>query len=89
MFSGGELLLQRYNRHILIMSVNVNSVIVSLVTPTMAVEAIVPCKLLDNKWHTIQFLYQLGTLNLIVDKQSTVIGWYNPKHRLYMYTNHN
>lgn len=76
MLSGGEFLLQRYNRHMLMMSVNSDAVIVSLLTPTVTVEANVPCKLLDNKWHTIQFLYQLGNLNLIVDKQSTVIGSY-------------
>lgn len=80
MFSGGEFLSQGYNRHMLIMSVNEDGVTVSLRIPTVTVDAFVPCKLQDNKWHTIRFLYQLGTLNLIVDKQSTVIGWYNPNH---------
>ncbi len=66
--------MQGYNQHILTMSVNANAVSVSLQIPGTKVEANIPCKLLDNKWHTIQFLYQLGSLNLIVDKQSTVIG---------------
>lgn len=60
----------------LMMSLHPDGLTVSLLTPTVTVEANVPCKLLDNKWHTIQFLYQLGNLNLIVDKQSTVIGSY-------------
>lgn len=34
----------------------------------------VPAHLLDNQWHTIEFLYQLGVLNLIIDKHPTVIG---------------
>lgn len=60
----------------LVMSVDSDALTVSLVTPIVTVQANVPCKLLDNKWHTIQFLYQLGNLNVIVDKQSTVIGSY-------------
>lgn len=63
------------------MSVNSNALTVSLITPTVTVEANVPCKLLDNKWHTVQFLYQLGNLNLIVDKQATVIGSYTLNRR--------
>lgn len=73
-FTGGEILSQRYGGHILLLSVHSDSVTVSLVAPNTRVESHVPATLLDNRWHTIQFLYQLGTLNLIVDKQSTVIG---------------
>lgn len=36
-------------------------------------EARVNTRLLDNKWHTIEFLYKLGNLNLIIDKEPTVV----------------
>lgn len=35
----------------------------------------VPVRLLDNQWHTIEFQYQLGNVNLIIDKElSTILG---------------
>lgn len=43
-------------------------------TPAARVEARVEARLLDNKWHTIEFLYQLGTLSLIIDRESTTIA---------------
>lgn len=56
------------------MSVHSDSVTVSLMAPNSHVEARVPVRLLDNKWHTIEFLNQLGILNLIIDNQVTVLA---------------
>lgn len=73
-WSGGEILSQRYLGHTLLVSVTSDSVTVSLLIPKNRVDARVPARLLDNQWHTIQFLYQLGNLNLVIDRQSVVIG---------------
>lgn len=74
---GGEILSQRYAGHTLLLSVSQESVTLSLIGPqssSIKVDARVPSKLLDNKWHTLQILYQLGNLNLIIDEQTLVIG---------------
>lgn len=72
--SGGEILSQRYSGHKVSLSVTTEGVTVALGGPGVSEEARVSVpQLLDNKWHTIQFLYQLGNLNLIVDKKTTVI----------------
>lgn len=56
------------------MSVHPDMVSVTLMAMNTRVEARVPARLLDNKWHTIEFLYELGNLNLVIDKQPTIIG---------------
>lgn len=73
-FSGGEILTQRYNRQQLQLTVSKDNVTVSLDVPQKSVQAIIPERLLDNKWHTIEFLYQYGNLHLIIDHKSTIIG---------------
>ena len=50
------------------------TVTLSSVSPKPIAEARISENLLDNRWHTIQFLYQYGNLNLIVDSKSTIIG---------------
>ncbi|XP_055602052.1 protein crumbs isoform X2 [Uranotaenia lowii] len=72
---GGEILSQRYAGHALLVSVLPDSLSVVLSAPsTQAIEARVPGRFLDNKWHTLQFVYQLGTLYCIIDKQPTTIA---------------
>lgn len=65
---------QRYASHVFIVSVNAESVVISLTTPASRSETRVAADLLDNRWHTIEFLYRLGNLNLIVDRQRTLIA---------------
>lgn len=38
------------------------------------VEALISADLLDNRWHTIQFLYRLGNLHLMIDRDSFVVA---------------
>lgn len=72
---GGEILSQRNNNHILLMSVNSDAVTMTLTVPLRPrIDIHIPARLLDNRWHTIEFLYQLGVLNLIIDNQPTVLG---------------
>ncbi|XP_058822822.1 protein crumbs isoform X2 [Topomyia yanbarensis] len=72
---GGEILSQRYASHALLVSVLPDSISIVLSAPNnQPLEARVPGRYLDNKWHTLQFVYQLGTLYCIVDKQSTTIA---------------
>ncbi|XP_037922140.1 protein crumbs isoform X2 [Hermetia illucens] len=71
---GGEILTQRYNRQQLQLTVSKDNVTVSLDVPQKSVQAIIPERLLDNKWHTIEFLYQYGNLHLIIDHKSTIIA---------------
>lgn len=73
-FLGGEILSQQYNRHTLWLSVMNDYITLSLVGPKTSVEARIHDKLLDNKWHTIQFLYQYGVLNFIIDHKSMIVG---------------
>lgn len=56
------------------MSINAEYVSISLTTKTAHVEARMPSNLLDNKWHTIEFLYQMGTLRLLVDRKEMIIA---------------
>lgn len=58
------------------MSVSVQSdlITISLSMKGRKTDSRVAAHLLDNKWHTIQFLYQLGQLNLIIDRSSVVIA---------------
>lgn len=71
---GGEILSQQYNRHTLWLSVLSDYIQVSLTGSAIRVDARLEYKLLDNKWHTIQFLYEFGKLNLIVDKSHNLIA---------------
>uniref|UniRef100_A0A6B2E8N3 Putative cadherin egf lag seven-pass g-type receptor n=1 Tax=Phlebotomus kandelakii TaxID=1109342 RepID=A0A6B2E8N3_9DIPT len=73
---GSEIFSQRYALHTLRLAVHPHSVTVSLATPekNLTVNFPVMAGLYDNRWHTIEFLYQLGNLNLIVDRQSMVIA---------------
>lgn len=65
---------QRYMGHTLIVSALPDAITISLQTQQTQIEARVPAHLLDNKWHTIQFLHQLGDLNLVIDKRSVVVA---------------
>lgn len=67
------MLSQRYGGHMLQVSVNAEGVVVSLVALNVREEARIAAQLLDNKWHTMEFLYQQGNLNLILDRKSTII----------------
>ncbi|XP_021706793.1 protein crumbs isoform X1 [Aedes aegypti] len=72
---GGEILSQRYAGHALLVSVLPDSVSIVLSAPsTQPIEARVPGRYLDNRWHTLQFVYQLGTLYCLIDKQPTTIA---------------
>lgn len=71
---GGEILTQQHGRHVLLLSVLPESVSLSLSAPPSRVEARVQAKLLDNRWHDIHLQYEMGTLHLVVDKQSVVVG---------------
>ncbi|XP_055854363.1 protein crumbs isoform X1 [Episyrphus balteatus] len=71
---GGEILSQQYNRHTLWLSVSGDFVQVTFTGPNARVDARLPFKLLDNKWHTIQFKYEYGNLNLVVDRSSMIIA---------------
>lgn len=73
--TGGELFSQSYKEHTLSVKVLADAVSVSLVTPRAnPVEVRVPAHLLDNQWHTLQFVYQAGNLNLLVEGISTIIS---------------
>lgn len=72
--AGGEILTQRHNGHILLLSVLPESLSLSLTAPQTRLEARVQARLLDNRWHDIHLLYEQGTLQLVVDKQSVVVG---------------
>ncbi|CAO1412778.1 unnamed protein product [Diamesa serratosioi] len=71
---GGEILSQSYSKHKLIVTVLKEGISVSLNSQQSRTEARVAANLLDNHWHTIQFLYQLGNLNLIIDRKTFVIS---------------
>lgn len=73
-FSGGEIFSQQYNRHTLWLSVLSDFVQVSLMGPNLRVDARLRYKLLDNNWHTVQFKYEYGNLNVVIDRQSMIIG---------------
>lgn len=71
---GGELITQRYAGHIFLLSIYFDYVSMSLVTPNAHAEARVPSNILDNKWHTIEFFFQMGSLKLMIDRKETVIA---------------
>lgn len=72
---GGEILSQSLNQHQFYTSVEVDYVrVVYKVNNTVKLEARFPARLLDNQWHTIEFQFLLGNLNLIVDKQPIILG---------------
>lgn len=72
---GGEILSQSLNQHLFSTSVESEAVrIVYRVNNTVKLEASMPMRLLDNQWHTVEFLFQLGNLNLVVDKRSRILG---------------
>lgn len=73
-FAGGEIISQRYAGHIFLFSIHSDSVSVSLVTPNQRADARIPANLLDNKWHTIEFLYQIGELKLMIDRKETTVA---------------
>lgn len=56
------------------MSVHADSISISLVTSTNHVDVRVPSNLLDNRWHTIEFIYKLGSLKFFVDRRETIIA---------------
>lgn len=73
--TGGELLSQTYMRHELVVTVQKEGLTIALNHPQLnRVESKFSTRLLDNQWHTIQFIYRLGTLNLIVDRDTIVIA---------------
>lgn len=71
---GGELITQRYAGRIFLLSIYSDYVSISLVTPNTRAEARVSSNILDNKWHTIEFLFQMGSLKLLIDRKETVIA---------------
>lgn len=74
---GGEILSQSLNQHQFVTTVEAEFVrIVYKVNNTVKLESRIPVHVLDNQWHTLEFKYQLGNLNLIVDKHSTILGEY-------------
>lgn len=73
-FSGGELISQRFAGRTFLLSIYSDYVSISLVTPNARTEARVSSSLLDNKWHTIEFLLQMGSLKLLIDRKETVIA---------------
>lgn len=56
------------------MSIYTDYVSISLVTKTAHIESRIPSNLLDNKWHTIEFIYQMGTLKVLIDRRETIIA---------------
>ena len=50
------------------------SLSLTLTAPHSRVEARVQSRLLDNRWHDVHLLYEQGSLQLVVDKQSVVVG---------------
>lgn len=56
------------------MSVYADSISISLVTSTNHVDIRVSSSLLDNRWHTIEFIYKMGGLRFLVDRQETIIA---------------
>ena len=57
------------------MSVLPDWVSIVLSTPAQQpIEARVTGRLLDNRWHTLELIYQAGTLYCVIDKQSTPIA---------------
>lgn len=74
---GGEILSQRYAGHTLLLSVSDDYVQLSLIGPSSSsikVDARIPAKLLDNKWHNLELYYQMGNLNLRIDEQNLIIA---------------
>lgn len=72
---GGELFSQSFKEHTLSVKVLQDGVSISLITPrATTLEAKVPSRLLDNHWHTLQFMYQGGTLTLLVEGIPHVIA---------------
>lgn len=55
-------------------SVQSDSVTVELAAPPERADSRIPVELLDNNWHTLEFLFQLGNLYLNIDGQSTIIA---------------
>lgn len=74
MKTGGELITQKYAGRAFVMSIYEEYVSISLVTPSAHTEMRIPSNLLDNKWHTIEFLYQMGSLKLLIDRKEAVIA---------------
>lgn len=72
--TGGEIITQRYAGHIFLMSIYIDYVSVSLVTPSAHTEVRILSNILDNKWHTIELLYQVGSLKLLIDRRDTIIA---------------
>lgn len=56
------------------MEVGSDSVVLSLLSFKKKHDVNVPAKLLDNRWHTVKFVYQFGNLNMILDRQSVLIA---------------
>lgn len=71
---GGEIITQRYAGHIFLMSVYIDYVSISLVTPNAHTEVRVASNILDNRWHTIEFIPRMGSLYLLIDRRETTIA---------------
>lgn len=66
---------QTYLKHELSVTVVKEGITIALNLPQQnRIEAKIPAKLLDNEWHTIQFVFRLGNLNLIIDRISVIIA---------------
>ncbi|KAG5680801.1 hypothetical protein PVAND_010286 [Polypedilum vanderplanki] len=73
---GGELLSQTYMKHELTVTLSKEGITIGLNHPQQSsrVDTKISARLLDNQWHTIQFIYRLGTLNLVIDRNSIVLA---------------
>lgn len=67
--AGGEILSQIHNTDKLSVLLKPEYLSVQLKTKEFQIESLVQMRLLDNNWHTLEFLFKLGVLNIIIDKQ--------------------
>lgn len=72
--TGGELITQRYAGHTFLVTIYPDYLSASLVTPNSRIEARVTANLLDNKWHTVEFLQQIRSLKVLINRKETVIA---------------
>lgn len=56
------------------MSIHADFVSISLVTSKNHVDVRVSSSLLDNRWHTIEFIYRMGNLRFLVDRHETILA---------------
>lgn len=65
---------QRYAGHTFLVTIYAEYLSASLLTPISRIEARITSNLLDNKWHTVEFLLQMGSLKVLIDRRETVIA---------------